>query len=437
MKSGQAGMTLIDTLVGTFLMVLVFVGIVGVFQLSVDVVSNNRARAGAIALANERMEYIRSLSYQSIGTQGGIPSGSLAQTETITLNSTPYTRRTLVLYGDDPRDGLGAADQNNIPTDYKAVKVEVSWSARTGTRSVSLVSRFEPPNGLEVACSSPCGSLYIYVVNAQAAPVANARVDITNDVVNPEIDITTYTNADGVASFIGAPVGSGYAIVVTKPGYSTDQTWGTSGQNPSPNPPHVSVANNQTTSMTFAIDYLSQKTVVTRLKQDGTQVANVQFRLRGAKYIGASPVTYKYDQVHGGGGSGTTTIENLEWDTYTVTIDGATGYDIASSCAPQPEYLAPATSQTTVLYLVPHTDNSLLVEVRDNANALVPNASVQLTRNPSFDETNTTDACGQAFFSNLSSGGNYDVTITAEGHTPKTINNVNVNGASKLLASFD
>src|SRR3989344_5795420 len=60
------GVTFIDTVVGTALMLVVFLGIAGVFQLSIDVVTNNKARAGAIALANERMEYIRSLAYASI-----------------------------------------------------------------------------------------------------------------------------------------------------------------------------------------------------------------------------------------------------------------------------------------------------------------------------------------------------------------------------------
>src|SRR3989344_2305991 len=64
------GVTLIDTVVGSALMLLVFIGIAGVFQLSVDIITNNKARAGAIALSDERMEYIRSLAYASIGTVG-------------------------------------------------------------------------------------------------------------------------------------------------------------------------------------------------------------------------------------------------------------------------------------------------------------------------------------------------------------------------------
>jgi Tfp pilus assembly protein PilV len=98
------GVSLIDTLVGTALMLVIFLGIAGAIQLSLDVVTNNKARAGAIALANERMEYIRSLAYASVGTVGGIPSGTLAQTETTTMNGITC-RVAPIEYVDDAKDG--------------------------------------------------------------------------------------------------------------------------------------------------------------------------------------------------------------------------------------------------------------------------------------------------------------------------------------------
>src|SRR3989344_3650644 len=135
-KSYSRGVTLIDAVVGSALMLLVFVGISAAFQLSLDVVMNNRVRAGAIALMNERMEYLRSLSYTQIGVIGGIPAGNVPQVETVSKNNVTYTRRTSVLYSDDAGDGLGAADQNSIIADYKIIRVEVSWNLRQGERSV-------------------------------------------------------------------------------------------------------------------------------------------------------------------------------------------------------------------------------------------------------------------------------------------------------------
>src|SRR3989338_595469 len=201
--SRSRGVTLIDTLVGSALLLVVFVGISGVFKLSVDIVSNNKARAGAIALADERMEYVRSRDYSSIGTVGGIPSGTIAQSETVALNGISYTRRTTVLYADDPYDGIGSADTlpASAPTflDYKVVRVDVAWDSRQGARHITLVTRVEPPNGIETACTQ-CGTLAISVYNAVTQPVSNAQVRVVNTGTNPAIDITTYTNTSGNAA---------------------------------------------------------------------------------------------------------------------------------------------------------------------------------------------------------------------------------------------
>ena len=107
--SRSRGITLLDTIVGSALMLVVFVGVAAAFQLSVSVVTNNKARAGAIALANDRMEYIRSLPYGSVGNAGSIPLGAIALSEATSSNGISYTIRTSILYGDDPSDGTGSS----------------------------------------------------------------------------------------------------------------------------------------------------------------------------------------------------------------------------------------------------------------------------------------------------------------------------------------
>src|SRR3990167_826707 len=270
-SSAQRGVTLIDTVVGTSLMLLVFVGIFAAFQLSIDVVTNNRARAGALALMNERMEYVRSLDYASVGTVGGIPSGPIAQSEPVTLSDIPYTRRTTIQYTDDPEDGENEADENEVIVDYKQVRIEVSWSSRTGERRVLMVARVAPLNGEEVDCGTPCGTLRIDVLNAAGGPVQGAQVDIVNNILVPAVDITTYTNVDGRVILAGAPVASvasGYEVVVSKFGYNSAQTYPSGAENPYPTPAHAGVLQNQTTAVTFGlpdsgIDLVSTKTVYT------------------------------------------------------------------------------------------------------------------------------------------------------------------------------
>lgn len=259
-RNAQAGITLIDTIVGTALMLVVFMGISAAFQLTVNVVSNSKARAGAIALANERMEYLKSLSYSAVGVIGGIPSGIVPQIETVTLNGVSYTRRTIVYYSDDPADGSGAADTNSIIADYKTIRVEISWTTRSVQHSIQVVGRMSP-QGIETAV--PGGTLTINVVDANAVPLRDAQIDITNTSTTPAVSIRTFTNDLGSITFIGAPAASGYQIVVSKTGYSTAQTYPVTAQNTNPNPRHLTVSNNLTTSYTFAIDLLASKTIQT------------------------------------------------------------------------------------------------------------------------------------------------------------------------------
>lgn len=255
------GVTLIDTIVGTALMLIVFVGVAAAFKLSVDVVSNNKARAGAIALANERMEYLRSLAYGQVGTVGGIPAGIVAPTETIALNGVLYTRRTYIAYVDDPADGSGASDSNAITADYKTAKIEVSWQRRATPREIQLVTRIEPLNGMEIACAPPCGTLLINAVDSLGQSLSNAQINIVN--AGAGVNLTTFTNASGTAMLVGAPAASGYAVSVSRTGYSTAQTYSASAANSNPNPAHLTVSDSQTTSSTFGIDLVGTKTIRT------------------------------------------------------------------------------------------------------------------------------------------------------------------------------
>ena len=563
-KSYSRGVTLIDTVVGSALMLLVFVGIAAAFQLSLDVVTNNRIRAGAIALLNERMEYLRSLSYTQIGVEGGIPAGIVPQIETVSWNNVSYTRRTSALYADDPGDGLGLADENDIIADYKTIRVEVSWNSRQGERSVNLVGRVSPP-GIESDVGG--GVLTINVVNAASASVFDAQVDIINTGVSPAINIRTYTNSEGVVSFIGAPAASNYQITVSRTGYSSAQTYAVTAQNPDPNPRHLTVADDQTTSASFAIDFVSTKIVETwkqvipmdwddSLDDDSLLSAtsnvdvlggsamlagvppytslgivrsvsvspillagwnsfswtdtkpvstdikyrvydasnallpegilpgnsagfalspldlsavssstypalrleaelstsdenttptldawsisydygpelfpNLSFWMRGAKTIGNNPTVYKYDQSHSGGASAHLELSNVEWDTYRLGVASTTGYDLAESCSPQPEVLAPGSSQTTRLYVLPHTAHTLLVDVRSGG-ALLSTASVRLYKT-GYDTTLSTSLCGQAFFENLEAGA-YSISVSKAGYQTYDSSSVNVSDVSQF-----
>ena len=254
------GSSLIDVLIAVFILTISFVAILGVLQLSVRLVGHTKARIGAVALANEAVEYARSLPYDSVGTMAGIPSGNIPQLQTILFNGVSYTRRTLVQYVDDPKDGLGTLDQNGLPADYKRIKIEMSWTLRGSPRTFSVISNIVP-RGVETIAGG--GTLLISVLDALGAAVPAANVHIQNNSLVPTISIDTSTNAAGTVLFPGSPAGSSYEITVTRAGMSTSKTYDTDASNPNPTPRHLSVVAGGTTASTFEIDFLGSKTVKT------------------------------------------------------------------------------------------------------------------------------------------------------------------------------
>ncbi len=256
----NGGFGFIDVLIGTALMLLVFLSIFSVFKLSIELIAINKTRIGALSIVQEQIEYVRSLSYLDVGTFGGIPNGSIPQTEIINLNGVDYTKRTLIQYVDDPKDGEGGEDLNGITADYKRVKVEVSWSVRGNDKKVSFITNIVP-KGMESLDGG--GTLIINVFDALGVPIQGANVHIENDSLNPAVSIDVSTNDYGRVVFPGAKSGNNYEIVVSKSGYSSAQTYDVSTENPNPSPGHLSIIESETTVSSFQIDKVSSKTIRT------------------------------------------------------------------------------------------------------------------------------------------------------------------------------
>ena len=253
-------MTLMDVVVGTALMLILFLALFGILRASLTLSALSEAKAGATAVAETQMEYLRSLTYDNLGTTGGIPAGVVAEYATTTENGMDYATHTFISYVDDPADGTGASDTNGITTDYKRARVETAYSVAGQARSVVLVSNFAPP-GIET--TSGGGTLVVDVVNATGAPVSDASVHITNASTSPTVNLTAFTNTAGEVSLPGAATSSAYQIAVSKPGYSSAETYARDATNQNPNPGYLTVVKDQTTTQTFAIDLLGQLTIAT------------------------------------------------------------------------------------------------------------------------------------------------------------------------------
>ncbi len=247
-------MSLIDVIVGCALILIVFLALFGLLRTSLLISSSAKAKAGATAVATTQMEYIRSLPYDTVGTVGGIPAGPVAQYATTTLNGIPYAVRTLVEYVDDDADGEGALDTNGITTDYKRVRIATTYIFRAQQREVAIISNVAPPS-LETTTGG--GTLRVNVVDASGAGVAGASVRVQNSALSPAVDVTTFSDLTGSVALPGAPTSTEYRIAVSKNGYSSAETYARDSQNQNPTPGYLTVAMNQTTASTFAIDLLA------------------------------------------------------------------------------------------------------------------------------------------------------------------------------------
>ncbi len=423
MRIGARGMTLLETVIGVAILLIVFLGIFGIFKLSMDLVFSTKARTGAVALLHEKMEAIRGLSYASVGTVGGIPSGSLQQTDTNTLNGITYTLTTFVQYADDPADGMGASDSNSITTDYKTVKVKADWTVRNVPRSTFVVTRVAPV-GIEAPLSG--GTLRVNVFDALAAPLSGATVRIVNAGASPAVDVSAISNAEGYVLFPGAPAAAGYQITVSRSGYSTSQTYSVSGANPNPNPGHVAVEEGGTTTSSFFIDRLGSLTVRTFSLPGPTPLPNISMNVRGTKTIGSTsggtPI-YKMTASGTTDSGGSWLIPSVEWDAYVVTLPTGSSYAVSEQC-PSTATVAPGADASVSLTLRSATAHSLRVIV-EAGGAPLPGATIAVTGQPS----QPSSTCGQAFFPSLSAG-TYTVQVSKAGYQPATDANVQVSGQS-------
>lgn len=252
------GFTLIEVLTSVFLVGIIFLSIFGVYQIGLKIINLSKNKIIATNIANQKIEMIRNLNYDDIGTINGIPNGSIPETEIITRNKIDFTVKTTIVYIDDPYDGIAPTDQ--LPTDYKRAKIKVSWPGLFGGY-ITLFTDISP-KGIESDIGG--GTLIISVFNAFGSSVAQANLHILNTQVNPNIDAWYYTDSYGNLIIPGSPTSTqAYQITVDKNGYSSDRTYGTD-EVANPLKPHASVFTGQVTNISFSIDKVSSLSINTQ-----------------------------------------------------------------------------------------------------------------------------------------------------------------------------
>jgi len=393
-KNSQRGFTLIEIVVAVCILAILAFSVSRFFISMINGISYYRERTTISSLANQYLEIARNLPYSEVGTVSGVPHGSLpdngndgANALIVNFGGTNYKIYYVVRLIDDPADGTiggGGVDYDPASNDYKQIKLYIQNTVSGATNDfLTNIS----PKGLEDVGSGG-GALYIHVTDAGAENgVENATVRITN--VAEGIDLPNrLTDENGYLTEVGLPAAVGYHVVVTKNGYSTDQTYPSTEQNPNPIKADANIQNGAVTPLTFEIDLMSTLSFHTE-DQSCSTMGLVGVEVSGSKLIGLDPNVLKFYGFYTSNSSGNVSPFSIEYDSYTITPTNPS-YILYGSSPAEPGFVYPGESQNFNLMIGPKgaTDNSFLVLVEDNATKNpIQGAEVVLHDNSSGEDT--------------------------------------------------
>ncbi len=387
-KKINRGFSLIETLVASFIFVLVAVATYNGYFSVLRLVDFSKARLSAVAIANEQLEIARNLPFSEVGIVGGLPSGKIPREKILSRGGHDFTITTTVRSIDDPFDGLVSSSTNRdlSPADYKLVQVDVSCLACRSFSPIKLTTTVGPKN-LESASGN--GALFVKIFDASGGPVAQARVQVIG-VGTSTISIDETTDNEGWLQLVDVPPGNfSYKVKASKTGYSSAETYAV-GEDGLTNPtnPNATVAGGVVTQVGLAIDRLASLNLRV-MNQSCLYISGVGVRVKGNKLLSTTPDVLKYNQLISTG-LVNYSLSNLEWDTYNFLPESST-YALAGSLPLLQLAVAPGTDNDVVMILAPKKPNSLLVSVKDAATGLpLSDSSVNLS-GVSYQKTITTN----------------------------------------------
>jgi hypothetical protein len=352
----EDGFTLVELIFGAVIMAMMVASIGELYISNINTLVLGKSRAIGVALANEKMEALRDLPYDSVATKNGniYPPGNILDDEVLARDNFTFKIHTEVFYVDDPYDGFSSCPcatgpaagkpQDLYSYDYK--KAQVTVSLASSNKVVATLTTDIAGKAAETLSNT--GILSITVLDANGLAVPNANVTIVNNIPSPAVNIVTTTDNNGLVLIPKLPPDSGnnYQVTASLPSYSTDGTI--------PDPPGAQTATQlnpnilvqQITSLTLKIDRLAtlyEKVVDTT----GAPLPSFNVTTTGAKQIKATPTVYKYSGVTATDASGNITLSGLEWDSYSFSVPS--GYYLVSASPYAPVALAPNSAASVTL----------------------------------------------------------------------------------------
>ncbi|MFZ2835217.1 MAG: carboxypeptidase-like regulatory domain-containing protein [Candidatus Moraniibacteriota bacterium] len=438
MKSSQSvdkkGFLLIEALTVLFIFSLITVTFYSVLSVGIRYIQDSKNRLGALAIANEKIEIIRNLKYDDIGTSGGAIEGNIPQDENVSENASHYNVHIDVVYVDDPFDGIAFADTVWFE-DYKKVTVTVSWGSGENSSKVELVSRFVPPGKEVPHIGDGILSVNIFSNQPGGAGISDAKVQI----YNPDTGINTYgmTDASGNVTFMGSNVTDSiqkYQLAITKSGYETVMTMPPYPENLyTPVDIHASVV---TGSMNVK-DIVQNKLAnieISSVNYLNEAISNANFHLTGGRKLGnmaIDPFTpvYSFDDDITTDSSGKEVLSSVSPGEYNLSLIGSTAddYEIINTAETTPFLLLSSDGTLSVeVKLASKTVTALLATIiSDTDDSTISGANVKLTNvTLGYEKDLITDSDGKVFFPDSADPflpETYHIKVTADGFLDKEV----------------
>lgn len=202
----QSGFTLVEVLISIFILSIIITSASVAFVYAIRVTQDNKYNMTSINLANQTVEYIRSLQFVDVGTIGGDPIGILEQNRIENVDGVNYKINTLIIWEEEG----DWATLGNAEWDYKSVKISVVPQRMEGDQSLTkVIETFVTRDSAQPPITG--GNIRIRIIRGwntvpgAKIPVPNVKVMLTT---GPSAPRQVQTSTKGAVRFLDLSPGN-------------------------------------------------------------------------------------------------------------------------------------------------------------------------------------------------------------------------------------
>jgi prepilin-type N-terminal cleavage/methylation domain-containing protein len=217
----KRGFTLIELLVALAILAVAAAAFVPAFTYIAQANQQNKVRMTASSIAAGVVEEIRALPYDSIGTSGGNPSGSIPQTQTVSAGGILFTVETQITWGSSKTTKVvaGVDPENVVALKNIRVIVKAPGAFTGAAEKVDEINSIASRESEEALVKN--GHIRVVVKNSQNMAISfYTNANIVNEAPTPATNQTVSTDGNGKALF-GVLNAGKYTVRVKLPDNAT------------------------------------------------------------------------------------------------------------------------------------------------------------------------------------------------------------------------